>query len=347
VLLVKQRENTVRLILVAVSLVTINTLVSSLAASTLDPNLWLIFIKTTVITGPLAASIILHYSFLLLKRGTIFEHKTILVIYLGPLALISMLLIASEFVYPEVVAIPNGSNYGIYGATASRIPFFWAIYNLYQGFLLIFATINFIQIYKQASDLERKRAAYFILALLAPAIALILTSFLNYLGIGFKLELSTVATAIAMSIITIGILKAQLFDIDLILSQSVRYTFMNVGLAWIFVLSREILTPLISAIIFRGSQVATLIAGFIVITVLAPIKNFTSNLTDKLFPQFKRSLRPPLNKLEIYRTQLESVWSDGNVTTKEKRTLDTLRHSLGISLEEHEQLELEIRSEID
>ena len=345
-LVVKKREGTVQLFIVAAFLITINTLVSSLAASTLDPDLWLIFIAGTVITGPLAISIIFHYSFsLLIKeptvKGTILDHKRILIVYLVPLALISMVLIDPELLWPKVVVIPDLTNYGIYGSTNTRIPYLWTIYNFYQGIMLFLVTINFFRIFRQTVGLERRQAAYFILAALVPAIALTITGFIQYIGFPIKLELSTVAVSIAMSIITFGIFKAQLFDIELIVSKSVKYTLLNILLTYVFVISREFLTPLISDIFFSGSQVAMLLAGFMVVTLFTPIKNATSSITAKLLP-VDRPLSLTTENLELYRRQLEIAWTDEKITQKEQMMLDTLRSSFGISLEDHNRLKREV-----
>lgn len=345
-LIVKKREGKVQLFIIAAFLVTINTFVSSLAACTLDPDLWLIFIAGTVITGPLAISFIFHFSYsLMIKeptvKGTILEHKRILIIYLVPLVLISMIIIDPEFLWPEVVLVPEGSNYGIYSSTSPRISYIWTIYNFYQGLMLFLVTINFFRIYWQTAGLERKQAAYFILAALAPAIALIITGFIQYLRFPNKLELSTVAVSIAMSIITLGILRAQLFDIELIVSKSVKYTLLNILLAYVFVISREILTPLISDIFFSGSQVAMLLAGFMVVTLFAPIKNATSSITAKLLPVDKPQSITTEN-IEIYRRQLEIAWTDEKITEKEQMLLDALKLSLGISSEDHDRLKREV-----
>ncbi|MFQ5819936.1 MAG: histidine kinase N-terminal 7TM domain-containing protein [Candidatus Heimdallarchaeota archaeon] len=345
-LVVKKREGTVQLFIVAAILITFNTLVSSLAACTLDPDLWLKFIASTVITGPLAISIIFHYSFsLLIKeptiKGMILEHKRILIVYLVPLVLISMVLIVPELLWPEVVLVPERSNYGIYGTTPARISYIWSIYNFYQGLMLFLVTINFFRIYRHTVGLERKQAAYFILAALVPAIALTIVGFIQYLGFPNKLELSTVAVAIAMSIIAIGVLRAQLFDIELIVSKSVKYTLLNILLAYVFVISREILTPLISDIFFSGSQVAMLLAGFMVVTLFTPIKNATSSITAKLLPA-DRPQRLTTDNLELYRRQLEIAWTDKTITEKEQMMLDALKSSFGISPEDHNRLKREV-----
>ena len=70
-LVTKKREGNVRLFIVIVGLITVNTLAMSLAASSLDPDFWLVMIAMTVITGPLAVSMMFHYAYIFLKQSTI------------------------------------------------------------------------------------------------------------------------------------------------------------------------------------------------------------------------------------------------------------------------------------
>ena len=162
----KRDDKLVQLFIVIVFLMTINTLAASLAASALDPDLWLILIAITVITGLLAISIVFHFSYVFLKQGTIFEHKKVLVVYGFPLVLISLLLLKPHVFWPEVVVDPDRSNYGIYDGTDPLIPYFWSFYNLYQALMLVLVTINFIRAFREMGypEIRRRRAAYFILA---------------------------------------------------------------------------------------------------------------------------------------------------------------------------------------
>lgn len=101
--------------------------------------------------------------------------------------------------------------------------------------MLILVTINYFRVFRQTDDLEmRQRASFFILSSLVLAITLTITSFIEYIDYRIRLEPIIFALSIYGAIITIGILKVKLFDIDVIVSKSVKYTLLNVGLAWIF-----------------------------------------------------------------------------------------------------------------
>ncbi len=341
-LVTKKREGNVRLFIVIVGLITVNTLAMSLAANSLDPDFWLVMIAMTVITGPLAVSGIFHYAYIFLKQSTIFEHKKVLIVYVVPLILITLILVRPEILWPNVVEVPDRSNYGIYGSTEPPIAYLWSYYNLYQGLILGLVAITFFRAYRTVDLKGRVQAAYYVLACIIPAFALTITSFLEYIGITSKIELSGVTSGIAIAIISIGILKAQLFDIEVIVSKSVKYMVMNIIFAWIFVISRELFTPLISTVLFSESQVAMLIAGFIMVTVFVPIKNVASNFTDKLLPKKSGALDAYSENFEIYYNQLELAWEDNRVTEKERRMLSTLRSALKISEDEHQQMEREV-----
>jgi len=46
--------------------------------------------------------------------------------------------------------------------------------------------------------------------------------------------------------------------------------------------------------------------------------------------------------LETYRKALEQAWKDGHVTADERAMLESLRKSVGITLEEHMKIEEEV-----
>jgi len=314
-----------------------------MATNSTKPNVWLFWMKLFIFAGAFAIATVFHFSSVFLTQRPIFESKKILFIYTIPLGILTLLIINPKFFYSEIVTFEMSSTYyGLYDWINPSIENLWSYYLLFYGIMLFLVTINFYRAFRQTEDLEmRRRASYFILSSLFLGISLTFSSLVEYFDYVLKLEPTVVLFSINGMIITYGILKARLFDIDLIVSKSVKYTLLNIGLAWLFVVSRESIIPLISGVIFQGSQVATLMAGFIVVTAFIPLKNTTNNLTAKLFPHIQQSLI--IDNLELYRKQLELIWMDGKITEKEKKLLSVLRSSLGISEEEHKQVEQEVR----
>jgi len=343
----KREDKHVQLYIVSQFFMVLLTLSAALASNSLVPEHWVIWSAMNIVTSAISVATAYHFSNVFLRNIPIFATKTLLVIYLVPLIYLSLYLIDYRIFYLEVI-VSEYSQFGIYANIGTPfssllILFFY----LYLGMMTILTALNYFRMFRQKFNLElRRRAAYFVLSTLIPVITLTITIFLALVVPNYhpKLELTIVSLSLSGSIVAYGILKEKLFDIDLIVSKSVKYTLMNIGLAWIFVISREIMTPLISELLFSGSQVATLMAGFFVVTFSIPIKYIASNFTDKLFPKLGRVQAPAL---EFYRDQLELAYSDRNITEKEQMMLEALRFYLDISNENHDQLERELFSQRD
>lgn len=338
-LLVKKRiDKHVQLYIVSQIFVGLLALSAALATNSLDPDHWIFWSAINIITSAISVSITYHFSYVFLRNSPIFANKKLVIIYLVPLTYLTLYLYNYQLFYPEMVLVEY-SQFGIYASMGSPssgllILFFY----VYLGVMAILAAINYFRMYRQKFNLDlRRRAAYFVLSTLVPAITLTLTLFLIITVTEYrpKLELTIVSLSISGSIIAYGILKDKLFDISVIVSKSFKYTLMNIGLAWIFVISRETLTPLISELLFSGSQVSTILAGFLVVTFIIPIKNIASRATDKLIPQSEQKLTPSLG---FYHKQLELAYSDGKITKKELTMLKELKIYLDISDEDHSRL---------
>lgn len=342
----KRADKQIRLYILSQFFVSILTLTAALATNSLDQNLWVIWSATNLVASTFATAITFHFSYIFLHNVSMFKTKKLVVIYLVPIFYFSIFLINSKWIYPNIGVIEY-SLFGLYGGLepTNLSSLLFLFFYVYIGMMATLATINFFRMFRQNIDLElRRRAAYFVLSSLIPAILLNLTIFLSLFAVGYhpKVELTIVSLSISGAIIAYGILKDRLFDIDVIVSKSVQYTLLNIGLAWIFLLSRETLISLISNLLFSGNQVATLMAGFIVVTALVPIKGVSSNLTTKLFPHTRVVTLPTTRDLEIYHKQLEYVWDEDiteQIHKERKLMLNALRAVMGISEEEHELFE--------
>jgi len=340
----KRNDRSTQLYILNIFFVSLISLGAAMATNSTKPNVWLFWMKLSIFAGAFAMATAFHFSSVFLKQRPIFESKKILFIYIIPLGILTLLIINPKFFYSEVVSSDLSSTYyGLYDWINPPIENLWSYYFLFYGIMLLLVTINFYRAFRQTEDLEmRRRASYFILASLFLGISLTFSSLVQYFDYVLKLEPTTVLLSINGMIITYGILKARLFDIDLIVSKSVKYTLLNIGLAWLFVISRETMIPLISIIIFSGNQVATLLAGFIVMTAFVPLKNITSSFTEKLFPQKGHVPSSVVENQELYRRQLMLIWEDGKITEKEQKILSLLRSFLEISEDVHNRLKQEV-----
>jgi hypothetical protein len=144
---------------------------------------------------------------------------------------------------------------------------------------------------------------------------------------------------VLLSLVSYGILRVQLFDIDL----KIKWT-----------LGRGAAVALLTSIFFIISEtiefflpgeglVANLVGAAAVAGLVRPAWRLGTRLANAVLPgvvetpEFRQQRR-----LEVYRASLESVAADGLVTERERRILETLRTKLGIGAEEAATIEREV-----
>jgi len=149
-----------------------------------------------------------------------------------------------------------------------------------------------------------------------------------------------VFVSVSVIILAYGILKVNLFDIDLVVKKSFSYTIITVAIALIFLVSENALSKFISESILVVIPLSDLLSGVIATVLFMPLKNFSNKITDKIFPDvgyISTSQKP----IEIYRKLIEFAEMGLEFATM----LKELRSFLGISEEDHERLEQEIISD--
>ncbi|HVL49014.1 MAG TPA: hypothetical protein VM889_10695 [Candidatus Thermoplasmatota archaeon] len=125
-----------------------------------------------------------------------------------------------------------------------------------------------------------------------------------------------------------GILKTQLFDIDLKVKWTVKQgTVAAVFIAAFFVAGELAQTFFSDAI---GPYVGVFAAGFLVFA-LAPLQRLAERVSDRAMPQVNETpAYVTFRKMEVYKAAVEEVLTDGAVSDKERRILDRLRLQLGL-----------------
>ncbi len=320
----------------------------ALATCSLDKDTWLFWMVINRVTSLLAVATLFHFSYVFLYRIKIFEDLLVFLVYLVPLFYISVFLIDIDQLYPSVLE-SDGSPFGLFEADIERFspPFLWGFFDIFLVVMLILAAVNFFRMFRLEDVEIRRRSAYFILASLIPLIFITMEDFLEVIFPDFnlKLDLGIVSLSITGVIISIGILKHKLFDIDLILPKSFYYITTVLVLVWVFILSGEVLVRFITG--GEESIFSRFAAVLLTLILFFPVREMAGGLASRLFPRDFISRRrktglPSGTALEIYRKQLQLAWSGGEITEKEGRLLKDLRLSLGISNREHERLEKEL-----
>lgn len=140
-----------------------------------------------------------------------------------------------------------------------------------------------------------------------------------------------------------GILKTQLFDIDL----KVRWTLEKSTVAAIFIavffLAGELAETFFGDVF--GPYVGVLAAGVLVF-FLAPLQRLADKIGDAAMPEVEDTeAYRQARKAEIYRAQLEELMSDDQVTVKERRALLRLQEDLGLDGDTANRLERNVLEE--
>jgi hypothetical protein len=336
----KRDDEQIRLFILAIFFTAILSFAAAMASSSLHEDLWLIWSDIYIIAIIVATIFVFHFSQVLRVNSKPFENKNLYAIYAVPVFFIFLVLIDPVLGSPLVVH-SDSSFFGLYERAIEGVFLRWLFFTFFvllaAGLLLFLTTVNFIRMFRQHEDLElRKRASYLVLA---PLIALIGMSIglilVEIFGVSLKFDISNVFVAVSVILLAYGTLKAQLFDIDIVVKKSFSYAIISVVIAWIFLVVEESLGYFVSEIILGGIQLSHLLSGIIIVVLILPLKDISHKLTDKLFPDMGH-ISTSHRDIEIYRKMLEFVDIDKN------KMLQELRAFLGISEEDHEKFEKEI-----
>ncbi len=226
---------------------------------------------------------------------------------------------------------------------------FWPILRSMIFVILLLTTINFVRMQMKAEDpIVRIQALYFTLSVFVPLVGFTISVLLVMFEVFINIQLVIVSFTFTGVLITYGILKYGLFDVEFIVRKTFIYSLIAFPLIGLFRLIELGISYLVSLTFFGGSIIIRLIAAAIVAALFFPLRTYAVKLGDRLFPKFTETVKLDLGKeMKIYRKQLEHVLEDGQISDKEDRMLRTLRDDLGISQEVHERLVEEIKSETD
>ena len=135
-------------------------------------------------------------------------------------------------------------------------------------------------------------------------------------------------TLLAVPLIAYGILRSQLFDIDL----RIQWTIKQSTLAAIFVALVYLISE--GSDRFLSAELgnwAGLLASALVVFFLAPLQRFSERVASVAMPNTENTPEyAAFRKLQVYESSLSDAFV-GGISAKERVLLDTLRDTLGIS----------------
>jgi len=144
-------------------------------------------------------------------------------------------------------------------------------------------------------------------------------------------------TFFAVPLIAYGILRTQLFDIDLRIRWTIKQsTLATIVVTFIFLLS-EGADRFLSA---ELGNVAGLLAAGLVVFFLAPLQRVAERVASVAMPNTQNTPEYAVfRKLQVYEAAFAEALQEGGISDKERSLLVRLRDSLGISVSDAESIE--------
>ncbi len=149
-------------------------------------------------------------------------------------------------------------------------------------------------------------------------------------------------TLVAVPLIAYGILRTQLFDIDLRIRWTIRQsTVASVFVAVMFVVSEgasQFLSDELGA-------VSGLLAAGVLMFFLAPLQRFAERVATSAMPNTKNTPEyAAFRKMQVYESALAEAQHEDGISDRERALLNRLRDSLGISAADADAIETELQA---
>ncbi len=148
-------------------------------------------------------------------------------------------------------------------------------------------------------------------------------------------------TLFAVPLIAYGILRTQLFDIDLKIRWTIKQSTVAAAILAIVFLVSEGASQFLSA---ELGNVAGLLAAAVVMFFLAPLQRFAEGIATVAMPNTKNTPEyTAFRKMQVYEAAVAEARQGGGISAKERALLVRLRDSLGISESDAEAIERELQ----
>ena len=163
-------------------------------------------------------------------------------------------------------------------------------------------------------------------------------AYIGYLDVIYRLGALLYVPTIAY-----GILRTQLFNIDLKLRWTIKQsTLAGIVVAILFVISE-------GADRFLSAELGDwggLLAAAVVVFFLAPLQRFADKVAGAAMPNTTNTPEYlAFRKLQVYESAVAEAMQEGGISAKERALLGHLRNSLGVSEADAEAIEAELRSQ--
>jgi len=228
---------------------------------------------------------------------------------------------------------------------------------LLLSLMFLFALIASVDAWRRATGAARARARSFAIAfglrdacwgfIYAGAVYWIwhdLYAVVDPNATGYLYVIYALGTLLAVPLIAYGILRTQLFDIDL----RIRWTIKQSTVAAVFVAVVYLVSE--GADRFLSSELGTLaglLASAVVVFFLAPLQRFAERVASAAMPNTENTPEYKAHrKMQVYESAVAEALQEGGISPKERALLTRLRDSLGIAPADAEALERELEQSV-
>jgi len=148
-------------------------------------------------------------------------------------------------------------------------------------------------------------------------------------------------TLVAAPLIAYGILRAQLFDIDLRIKWTIKQsTLAGIFVAVMFLISEGASTFLSAEL----GNVLGLLAAAVLMFFLAPLQRFAEQVASAAMPNTQNTPEyAAFRKLQVYESAVSEAMLEGGISQKERSLLEHLRKSLDISRADADAIERDLQ----
>jgi hypothetical protein len=146
----------------------------------------------------------------------------------------------------------------------------------------------------------------------------------------------------AVPLIAYGILRTQLFDIDLRIRWTIKQSTVAAAVVSFVYLVSEGASRLLSS---ELGNVAGLLAAAAVVFFMAPLQRFAERVASAAMPNTVNTPEYAAHrKMQVYEAAVGEALQGGGISRKERALLNRLRDSLGIATADAEALELDLQA---
>jgi hypothetical protein len=249
-----------------------------------------------------------------------------------------------------VVALPR-LLLGVHPATfapydADFGPWFFPVLTVVYPLPSLFGLAVAVSAFRRAApaSMARRQAKMYIAAFGVRDIGFVLSFGVAYMAnVDPVLSLALIPTVVLIlygALLAYGILKVQLFDIDLKIKTGIRRSAVGAAFVLAFLIASQLVQNYTNS---KWGVAGGAVAAGLLLFAVRPLERVASRVADTAMPKVRDSPDyVAARKEDVYRHALESALRDGSVTAKERSLLLRLAEDLGLDGNVANRLEVDV-----